>query len=241
MSGFKIINFDSIDSTSTYLKRSYLEHENLTLVYALSQTNGHGRYKREWVSPKGKSLLFSLLIKDKKIIKNFSSLSLMAAVSIFNFLKQFVDNVSIKWPNDVYVNDKKIAGILLESISYTDSIDALVLGIGININIKEFPLELMHKATSLALETNKQYDLSTLKGPLEAELRKMILNILSCDLSYLDVIRGNNYLKDKMVKAYINNRLEEVKVLDINDDNTLRVIKDDVIYNLNVGEVLPIN
>lgn len=238
---FNVINFDTIDSTSTYLKRSYSKYNDLTLVYALSQSEGHGRMKREWVSPYGESLLFSLLIKNKNIIENFSSLSLMTAVAIYNFLKRYVSNVSIKWPNDVYVNDKKIAGILLESISYDDNIEALVVGVGININIKEFPSHLIDKATSLGLETNEKYDISALKPYLEAELSNMILNILSFKKSYLEVIRHNNYLKDKTVKAYIDNELQEVKVIDINDDNSLRVIKDNKIYNLNVGEVIPIN
>ena len=135
---FNVINFETIDSTSTYLKRTYNEHKDLTIVFSSFQEEGHGRMKRVWDAPKGSSLLFSILFKDRQIIDNFASLSLLSAVTIFKFLSKYVLNVSIKWPNDVYVNDKKICGILLESISYDLKISALVLGIGININTKEF-------------------------------------------------------------------------------------------------------
>lgn len=238
---FNIINFETIDSTSTYLKRTYNEYEDLTIVFSSFQEEGHGRMKRVWDAPKGASLLFSILFKDKDIINNFESLSLLSAVTIFKFLSKYVSNISIKWPNDVYVNGKKICGILLESISYDLEISALVLGIGININTKEFNDEIKHKATSLFNETNKLFDLEILKEDLLNHLNDMVYDIKQNKKDYLDIVRKNNYLKDKIVKAYLNGVVQEVKVLDINDDNTLKVAKDDKIYHLNVGEVLPIN
>ena len=238
---FNVVNFEEIDSTSTYLKRTFDKHKDLTVVFASFQSQGHGRMKRVWVSPKGDALLFSILFKDKKVIDNFSSLSLLSAVTIFNFLKDYVNNVSIKWPNDVYVNGKKICGILLESISYDENISAVILGIGININTLEFPMELKDKATSLYLEKNETFDIEVLKENLLKHLNVMVNNIYNNDKTYLNVIRENNFLKGKTVKAYINNVLEEVDVLDINDDNTLLVKKDEKTYSLSIGEVLPIH
>jgi biotin-[acetyl-CoA-carboxylase] ligase BirA-like protein len=194
---FNIINFDSIDSTSTYLKQSYDKLDDLTLVFASFQTSGHGRMKRDWVSPKGDSLLFSILFKNENVIKNFPSLSLMSACYVRKFLLKYIDNVSIKWPNDVYVNGKKICGILLESVSLGDSIDAVILGIGININIKSFNDELKNKATSLYLETNKTFNIDDLKDDLIKSLKQLVLAINSSDKGYLEVIRTNNYLLDK--------------------------------------------
>lgn len=234
---FTILNFDSIDSTSTYLKRTYKEQKDLTMVFASYQTMGHGRMKRVWVSPKGESLLFSILFKNKNIIDNFSSLSLLGAVTVFRFLSKYVSNVSIKWPNDVYVNNKKICGILLESISYNEGIEALVIGIGININTKNYPSELINKATSLYLETNKTFDLKVLKDDLRPFLEEMVNLITNNDKEYLKIVRNNNYLKNKVVKAIINEKEEEVVVLDINDDNTLLVKKDIKTYSLSMGEV----
>ena len=238
---FKIIHFDSIDSTSTYLKRSYNELDNLTIVFADHQTSGHGRMKREWVSPKGDSLLFSILFKDKDIISNFKDLSLMSAVIIRKFILDYVDDVSIKWPNDVYVNGKKICGILLESVSMGEDIDAVVLGIGININIKGFNDELKHKATSLYLETNKTFDIDVLKQNLLIHLSNLVNRIKNHDKTYLDTVREHNYLAGKEVIATIENEECRVLVITVADDNRLIVLKDGMYFSLSVGEVLPIN
>lgn len=235
---FNIINFESIDSTSTYLKKSYLQLDNLTLAFADYQSLGHGRMKREWVSPKGDSLLFSILFKEKDIIKNFPSLSLMSASIIHSFLSQYVEGVSIKWPNDVYVNGKKICGILLESVSMGEEIDVVVLGIGININIKDFPNELKDKATSLYLETNKIFNIDDLKNELLKHLSLLVAMMRENDKSYLNTIRKYNYLKNKLVKVYINGLEEEALALDINDDNTLLVDFNNEKISISIGEII---
>lgn len=235
---FNIINFETIDSTSTYLKRSYKQLDNLTIVFSDHQSNGHGRMEREWVSPKGDSLLFSILFKDKKIINNFASLSLMSACMVKSFLEQYVDNVSIKWPNDVYVNSKKICGILLEGVSINNQIDAVILGIGININIKDFNDELKNKATSLFKETNKVFDIDILKDSLINYISELINQIENDDKSYLEIVRKNNFLRDKEVLVLINGSEEKAKVIDVNDDNTLLVLKDNNLYSISIGEVI---
>ena len=238
---FNIINFESIDSTSTYLKQSFNDLDDLTIAFASYQTGGHGRMKREWVSPKGDSLLFSILFKDKDIISNFKDLSLMSAVIIRKFILDYVDDVSIKWPNDVYVNGKKICGILLESVSMGEDIDAVVLGIGININIKGFNDELKHKATSLYLETNKTFDIDVLKQNLLIHLSNLVNRIKNHDKTYLDTVREHNYLAGKEVIATIENEECRVLVITVADDNRLIVLKDGMYFSLSVGEVLPIN
>ncbi len=238
---FNVINFESIDSTSTYLKQSFNDLDDLTIAFASYQTRGHGRMKREWVSPKGDSLLFSILFKDKDIISNFKDLSLMSAVIIREFLLDYVDDVSIKWPNDVYVNGKKICGILLESVSMGEDIDAVVLGIGININIKGFNDELKHKATSLYLETNKTFDIDVLKQNLLIHLSNLVNRIKNHDKTYLDTVREHNYLAGKEVIATIENKECRVLVITVAYDNRLIVLKDGMYFSLSVGEVSPIN
>ena len=112
------IHFDSLDSTSTYLKNNYSMLDNLTFVDASFQTNGKGRETRVWESSKDLNLMFSILIKDEYLINNFSYLSILSALMVKEALDQLrIDNVTIKWPNDVYIKDKKVCGILLESQS----------------------------------------------------------------------------------------------------------------------------
>ena len=231
-----IKEFYCIDSTSTYLKKNYLENENMTIVSALKQLDGHGRMNRKWISNEGENLMFSILIKDKDLINDFSSLSLASAVVIYNALNKLqIKNVSIKWPNDVYVKDKKICGILLESVSYDGEIKALVIGVGLNVNSIFDNTQLENTATSIYKETNTKYELNVIKD--------IVYNELDCVLSnnnfnnYLEVVRKNNYLKDKEVYCEINNKKELVKVLDINDDNSLKVLLNNKEINLISSEI----
>lgn len=233
----KIIHFDAIDSTSTYLKDHYKDLDDMTLVSASYQSGGHGRLNRKWMATKGDAILFSILIKNTKIIKNFAKLSLLSANCVFLLLKRYFNNVSIKWPNDVYLNSKKVAGILLESKSCDGEIDSLVLGIGVNINNDILDEEIKNTATSLKLETGKSYDLETLKSELYQLLIDGFNAILNDDDSYLDNVRKNNFLKNKVVFANVNGELKEVEVIDINNDNSLKVKLNGEIINLSVGEI----
>ena len=96
------IHMEEIDSTSAYLKRNYNDYENFTFLSCDYQSGGHGRSNKKWYSNKKENLLFSILIKDKKIISDYSSLSLVSAKAIMDVLVELgVNNVSYKWPNDV--------------------------------------------------------------------------------------------------------------------------------------------
>ena len=164
----------------------------------------------------------------------------MSGCYIYKFLSKYVHNVSIKWPNDVYINDKKVAGILLEGVS-TSSLDALIIGIGININTIDFDEEIKDKATSLRKETNIIYNIDSLRDELVVYLKEMVNDIENGNKDYLDIIKNNNYLKDKEVFATLNNKIEKVKVIDIPDDNSLKVMFDNKIYYLREGEVVKVN
>ena len=234
----KEIHFESVDSTSTYIKKHYEELENLTFVSADYQSNGHGRMGRSWKSKSGENLMFSFIVKDPLLIKKFSSISISSAVATLITLKSFgLENVTIKWPNDVYVNDKKITGILLESISFDNEIKFLVIGIGVNLNVKSFDENLKAKATSYYLETNKTIDINMFK----TELFKNILNILEQikinNDDYLVIANKYNYLYNKEVYGEINNEKKLIKVLEINKDNSLHVLVDGASKDLYYGEL----
>ena len=112
------LHLNKIDSTNNYLKQNYKNLEDYTFVSADLQTNGKGRNEREWKSENGKNLLFSLLLLDKPLFKLYKDISIITAYSIIEALSKIgIKGLSLKWPNDVYVNGKKICGILLESIS----------------------------------------------------------------------------------------------------------------------------
>ena len=239
MISFNLIEFDKIDSTSTFLKENYEKFDNFTLVFAKEQTNGHGRMKRKWHSNYGDAILFSLLIKDEYIFKRFSDLSLISAVTVYKFLSRYTKNLSIKWPNDVYLNGKKISGMLLEGISIGEK-NIIIDGIGININQNTFDDEIKNKATSLFIETHQKYNIEELKKALLEDLSWMIEQIKSGSKEYLSICRKNNFLKDRFVRATIDGEIKNCKVIDINDDNSLLVEVDSTFKSLFMGEVLPL-
>lgn len=152
--GSRIYFKEETDSTNTWAKRLAEEGEvSGTLVCADMQTSGKGRRGRSWSSPKGSSLYFSLLLRPDILPSRASALTLVMGMSVVQALENFLNKpVQIKWPNDVVVSGKKICGILTEMNAQIDYIEYLVIGVGINVNLTEFPREIADTATSVALE-----------------------------------------------------------------------------------------
>lgn len=231
-------HYKQLDSTSAFLKCRRFSLRNFSFVSADYQTDGHGRMGRIWNSNPNENLLFSFLIKDKNLIEKFTSLSICCSVSILKILKQYgIKNLSIKWPNDVYVNDQKICGILLESISNCANITELIIGIGINVNSENFNGVYNAPPTSMFLQLKKEISIKQLKKKVYKQIKKDILSIKNGSLEYLYIARENNYLKDKKVFANINNEKCEVLVKDIADDNSLICYKNEKEIQLLSGEI----
>ncbi|MCR5308601.1 MAG: biotin--[acetyl-CoA-carboxylase] ligase [Bacilli bacterium] len=235
----KHLHFNEIDSTNTYLKQEYQNLDNLTFVTASFQSSGHGRNSRVWNANKEENVLLSYLIKDKDIIEHFSYVSMFSAVVIVKYLEsKGLENVSIKWPNDVYVNGKKIAGILLEG-AYPNY---LIVGIGLNLNQTDFNnKELRHPATSLKLEKS---DFNS--NPLnESQEIISLFNHLWCDfkgdwLMYDDFIKEHNYLLKKRIKLIDGSRIIIGIVEDIDSQCNLLINIDKEIVKIDSGEIVEI-
>ncbi len=235
----KHLHFDEIDSTNTYLKNEYQNLDNLTFVTASYQSSGHGRNSRVWNANKEENVLLSYLIKDKDIIEHFSYVSMFSAVVIVKYLEsKGLENVSIKWPNDVYVNGKKIAGILLEG-EYPNYI---VVGIGVNLNQTNFDnKELRHPATSLKLEKN-DFNSNPLK---EAQEIISLFNHLWADFKgdwsiYDNFIKNHNYLLKKRIKLSNSVNIVEGIVEDIDSSCNLLINNGVEIVKINTGEIIEI-
>ena len=223
----KIIHLNQIDSTNAYLIRENTEYDDMTFVETDYQTNGKGRENRTWIAQRGENSMFSILIKDKQLVEDYAALSILAALLVRNYLSSYVmDKVTIKWPNDVYVGDKKICGILLQG-----KIPAyLVIGIGINVNQKEFNGEYRRTPTSLSLETKRNIDLKTFKKGLYIYLDEHLDLFKRGLYNPINDIRRYNYLKGRDTNMGT--------VLDINDDYSLKVENlDGEIVNISSGEI----
>ncbi|MGX7668508.1 biotin--[acetyl-CoA-carboxylase] ligase [Flavobacterium pedocola] len=155
-----IIKLDAIPSTNDFLKEKLSKQfvENFTVVVAENQTDGRGQMGAKWLNESGKNLTFSVLVKDLLLeINSIFNLNVAVAVSITEALNEFlIPNLSIKWPNDILAENKKIGGILIENSIKSNGEIISIIGIGLNVNQHFF--EDLPKAGSLFTITTKEFD-----------------------------------------------------------------------------------
>ncbi len=163
------IHLEKVNSTNTYAKENYRHFDlnQLTRITADEQTAGRGRFKRPWVSPKGENIYLTYFFTSEKKLMGLNNLAQILSLSITKLLGKEGLSPQIKWPNDVLINGKKIAGILCETIDLHDKF-GVVLGTGININMPKEALDKIDQpATSLFVEKGKVYETESLINPLE--------------------------------------------------------------------------
>ncbi|NSG87289.1 biotin--[acetyl-CoA-carboxylase] ligase [Blautia faecis] len=175
------------DSTNLWIKRLAKEGApEGTLALAEFQSAGRGRLGRSWEVPEGTSVMMSILLRPKFEPQYAPMLTLVMGMAVAKAVKKLGFDVSIKWPNDVVVSHKKICGILTEMGVRDGKIDYAVIGVGINVNIREFPEEMADKATSLYLESGREFDRSQIPGlVMEAFEEYYEKFAATCDLSGL--------------------------------------------------------
>ncbi|QLY39881.1 biotin--[acetyl-CoA-carboxylase] ligase [Hujiaoplasma nucleasis] len=139
---------DSVNSTNTYLKDHYQDYQHFDCILTHHQTQGKGRLVNTWFST-DKDLTFSILIKDKLSAKAIQLMPLYTAYILNKVISLYTEESFIKWPNDILIQGKKVSGILVESL-YQDSLKALIIGIGINVNNNDFPNHIKNQAISLS-------------------------------------------------------------------------------------------
>ncbi|MGH7767958.1 MAG: biotin--[acetyl-CoA-carboxylase] ligase [Candidatus Binatia bacterium] len=158
----KIHYFSEIDSTNLFaFKRAQDGGEEGEVVVAESQTRGKGRLGRSWFSPPYLNLYLSVILRPKLPPASAPQITLMAAVALAETVHSFLDAPpSIKWPNDILVGGKKLAGILTESSCETDRLHFVIVGVGVNLNLPAelLPAELQNQATSLVDLRGKPVD-----------------------------------------------------------------------------------
>jgi BirA family biotin operon repressor/biotin-[acetyl-CoA-carboxylase] ligase len=158
--------FRETASTNQLVDQMGLSGENEGLaVFAESQTHGRGRLGRKWISPQNKGLWFSVLLRPPLRPPEMTQLTVIAATALTRAIRQVTDlKPDIKWPNDILINGRKVAGVLTEMSAEPDRVLHAVLGIGVDVNLEEtdFPPELHSIATSLRLESGAPVMRSTL-------------------------------------------------------------------------------
>ena len=172
----KILEFEKLESTQKKAKEISKKAEPWTVIVAKEQTLGYGRKGNFWYSPKG-GLYFSIILPKTKI-ENLQILTILAAFSIAKVLKEnFKIEPFIKLPNDIFVNGKKICGILTENIIFGKEVKSSIVGIGLNTNVEKFPKDLENVATSIKIELKKEVDNKDLLEKILKETKEKLENI----------------------------------------------------------------
>ena len=207
--------FNKINSTSTYAREAF--NGSPLLVCASMQTEGRGRQGKSFYSPK-KGLYFSLALPKEY---NFTHLTALCGVSVCKAIEDLTDlKPEIKWVNDIYVNDKKVCGILVEATE-----NGVIIGIGINLKTKKFPDEIAGLAGSL----NKRVSKTRL-------ISEIVNNILTMK-DFKDYYKEHSYVLGKKIFFIENNEKYEAFAEDIDENFGLVVRTEDKLKTLSSGEI----
>ena len=237
--GKKIYYFDYLSSTMDLAMQLGMDGAvSGTLVLAESQTKGRGRLGRGWFSPKYKGIYLSLILRPKILPSACPVLTLMSAVSICEAIKEILDlDVQIKWPNDVLIHNKKIAGILTEMNAEVDKVNFVVIGRGLNVNNDK--KSLIAQATSLKEQQGAEISRVAL---LQEILRRIESNYLLLEAKGSSEIinkwRNFTLTLGTRVKVDYQNKHIEGQTIDIDADGALLIRKDSgLIQKISSGDV----
>ena len=224
------------DSTNKYITNTPINNL-FSVVVSEYQSQGQGRRQNKWCSPLGSNLYFSIQFQLKDL-NNSSFIPLLAARSICRTLNETgIKGCKIKWPNDIYINDDKVAGILTESrYSHSKGL-VLVVGIGINVNMT-FAKGIDKLWTSLKKHTNMSYNRNTVLSTL---LNQLILDFINLDSFNIEDFKNDwdnlNYLKGKYVIVVDEQSRYKALVTGLADDGALIVEYNNQCHNIYSGNV----
>lgn len=222
--GCHIIRLKEIDSTNSYLKdKSELLQRNGLVLIAEMQVSGRGRAGRKFTSVIGNNVTFSVVLHPNLPLEEIQIFALLAGVAVARVLENYVKNIRLKWPNDVLVNEKKICGILLETINIPDhNFPVLIMGIGLNTKgcPNDYPEELQNIVTTIESEMSPISDISskTETAPAlnnESIFQQLLLELDSC-LGKFSLVSANKQNSDKTTSgrsSLLQEWLQRAKVL----------------------------
>ena len=238
--GNTIIKLETVDSTNQYVKNNAKDLETGTVVVAKEQTAGRGRLSRNWSSPSGDGIWMSFLLRPDLSPEKCSGLTLVTALALSKSLRKYTGmDLLIKWPNDVVCNGKKVAGILTELAVDNMETDYVVVGVGINVNTKEFPQEIRDVATSLFLEGAKERSFDKIIQGFCAEFNKLYgIYVETADLHNMkDEYEALLVNKGRVVCIQEDGKEFKGIAVGINDEGELLFEKDSQIRTIRAGEV----
>ena len=202
----RCIRLDQVDSTNAHLINMLKSEDVLegTSVVTDFQLDGRGQRGKGWSAQQGKSLCFSIVLYPDFIAPNGQfTLNMMISVALLKALKTYVEDLSIKWPNDIYYGEQKLAGILIQNIIAAEKIDNSVVGIGVNVNETSFPDDLPNPV-SLNNILDVDLEIEQVHQRIVAEIQILYDHLKMVDFQliqnfYLDHLFGLNVEREYVV------------------------------------------
>lgn len=225
---------EETDSTQDEVRRHIPEYDNLSVTAAEFQTAGRGQRGNTWLARKGENLTFSMLIKfggdDFPPLKAADQflITKAATIGVAGYLEGKGINCSIKWPNDIYFRDKKICGMLIENVLEGEYLAYSIVGIGLNVNQREFPPQLMNP-TSMSVVNGQTYDTHEEMDILAGKLASVFQRALGSGSSIPEVDREYErrlYRKDEFHEFTIcrDCSLLEGKIIGVTPGGLVKII-----------------
>ena len=239
--GKKLIYFQSIGSTNDKAKELAAKAEEGTVIVAEEQTSGKGRLGRSWSSPGRIGIYASIILKPDMEPFNAAKLTLLGAASVALALEDCGIESQIKWPNDIIIGGKKVAGILTEMSCELGIVNYIILGIGINVNqsVEELPPELVDKATSLRIAEGKAIKRKYLLAQVLNRLDELYVQLKETgDIEQaLDICRERSAVIGKDIIVVQGRKQRPGHAVSINHDGELMVRFDEGLEQVISGEV----
>lgn len=223
---YKITYFKKLDSTNSYALKNISLLSDRDVILADIQTAGRGRFNRNWISDTENNLYMSIVLKPSQKTDNkypMANLTQYISVALCNILENYGVKAEIKWPNDVFVNNKKIAGILAQSSIQGEDLKGFVLGLGVNLNLKQEKVDQIDQpATSLNLVLGQSIDKNLFTEKILNEFFKNYEKFLKNGFSYIkkDYLSRSNFIGKKITVCSSQSKIKGT-AKEIKEDGTL--------------------
>ena len=237
--GHKIIRLDTVNSTNSFLSENLNDSSFFegVVVVANAQTLGRGQGENLWHSNSGDNLLFSVLLQPKCDLIYQFFLNQFIALSICQTLKQFGIECQIKWPNDILVDKKKIAGILIENKIQGRMLHSSIVGIGLNINQSDFPDQLINPI-SMKLLLKDSIDINQVLETLIVQLEKQYFQFKRNELNVINEnYQSLLYRKDEKAYFKIKNKRVEAVIREVNKQGEIVLEIDNELKSFSNSEI----
>jgi len=234
-----IIWLEEIDSTNKFIKTLINNNaiKNGTIIATKKQTKGKGQQNNKWLTEPNLNLTFSLYLEINIKATHQFYLSKIIALSIHEFINKEANNTTIKWPNDIYIDNNKIAGILIENTIQGENITKSIIGIGININQINFDTSIPNPI-SLKNITGKTYDINNSLNEINNIIKhklKLINNFNNIDNSYNNILyKLNTKLNFKEIN---NNNIFDGEIIGTEQDGRIKIKTQTLIKRFGFHEI----